>query len=193
MAVVRNTRADVVAHAVRVLDEYGLADLTMRRLASELDVRPSALYHHFTNKQALLAAVADELLERSLSPVPGGAWDVRLTAAATGLRDAVLAWRDGAELVATVHAFGLGAARVDAHVEETLQGSGLNEALRRVVTRTVLHYVFGHATAEQTHLQAASAGALESGDDMSWGAGQEFVAGLGLVVDGVRARVAALA
>ena len=193
MATVRNTRADVVARAIHVLDEYGLADLTMRRLAAELEVRPSALYHHFTNKQSLLAAVADELLERSLKPVAEGEWDVQLTAAATGLREALLAWRDGAELVATVHAFGLGAVRVDDHVEQTLTGTGLNEALRRVVVRTVLHYVFGHATAEQTHLQAASAGALESGDDVSWGSGQEFASGLSLVVDGVRARVASLA
>lgn len=193
MAAVRHRRGDVVAKAVEVLDAYGLADLTMRRLASELDVRPSALYHHFTNKQYLLSAVADELLERSLKPVEDAAWDLRLTAAATGLREALLAWRDGAELVATVHAFGLGAERVDEHIAATLTDSGLNEALRRVVTRTVLHYVFGHAVAEQTHLQAASAGALESGDDMSWGAGQEFSAGLALVVDGVRARVAALA
>ena len=54
----RHHRHDVVERAVTVLDEYGLADLTMRRLAAELDVRPSALYHHFANKQTLLAAVA---------------------------------------------------------------------------------------------------------------------------------------
>ena len=47
-----------------MLDRYGLADLTMRRLATELGVQPSALYHHFPNKQALLAAVADEVLRR---------------------------------------------------------------------------------------------------------------------------------
>ena len=36
----------------------------MRRLAAELDVRPSALYHHVPSKQVLLAAVADEVLRR---------------------------------------------------------------------------------------------------------------------------------
>ena len=33
---------------------YGIADLTMRRLARELDVTPGALYWHFANKQQLL-------------------------------------------------------------------------------------------------------------------------------------------
>ena len=60
----RNHRGDVVERALHVLDRYGLADLTMRRLATELGVQPSALYHHFPNKQALLAAVADEVLRR---------------------------------------------------------------------------------------------------------------------------------
>ena len=60
----RYRRADVVEQALGVLDTYGLADLTMRRLGSELGVQPSALYHHFANKQPLLAAVADEILAR---------------------------------------------------------------------------------------------------------------------------------
>lgn len=199
MAAVRNTRADVIAKAVEVLDEYGLADLTMRRLASELDVRPSALYHHFANKQSLLAAVADEILTRSLAAAVGETWDARLAGAASSLRDALLAWRDGAELVATVHAFGLGADAVDAHVDAALAETGLDPDLRRVVTRTVLHYVFGHASAEQTHIQAASAGAVAGADggggavEGGWSAGAEFAAGLALLVDGVRARVAATA
>ena len=42
--------------------------LTMRRLGAELGVQPSAIYHHFANKQALLAAVADEILARGARP-----------------------------------------------------------------------------------------------------------------------------
>ena len=110
----RNTRSDVVAQALAVLDAYGLADLTMRRLASELGVQPSALYHHFPNKQRLLAAVADEILERGRHGPRPQAWDERVVAICGELRDAMLAYRDGAELVATVRAFGLGANDADA-------------------------------------------------------------------------------
>jgi len=48
-----------------LLDELGLPDLTMRRLASTLEVQPSALYWHFPNKQALLASVADQIIARA--------------------------------------------------------------------------------------------------------------------------------
>lgn len=186
----RHHRTDVVAQAIAVLDQYGLADLTMRRLAAELDVRPSALYHHFANKQTLLAAVADELLARSLPEPVAGEWDVRLAAAASQLRDALLAWRDGAELVATVHAFGLGARQARDHVAAALEGSGLDERWRAAAADAVLHLVFGHTTAEQTHLQASSAGAIDTEPGSTAPAG-DFADSLALVVAGVRAQVSA--
>ena len=109
----RYRRADIVARAVELLDRYGLADLSMRRLGAELGVQPSALYHHFANKQSLLAAVADELLLLGARPAPDAdaAWDDVVRHVCGELRDAMLAYRDGADLVATVHAFGLGARR----------------------------------------------------------------------------------
>lgn len=185
----RHHRTDVVEHAISVLDQYGLSDLTMRRLASELGVRPSALYHHFANKQTLLAAVADELLVRGLRPLAQGDWDARLTQAATQLRDALLAWRDGAEVVATVHAFGLGGQAAHDHLAAGLEGSGLDEQWSAIATRTVLHLVFGHATAQQTHLQASSVGAIDS-EPTAAGGDADFAAGLALVVQGIRVQVA---
>ena len=56
-------KRDVVEAATAILDNYGIADLTMRRLARELNVSPGALYWHFANKQQLLGAVADRILE----------------------------------------------------------------------------------------------------------------------------------
>ena len=70
-APVRHHREDIVERAVRVLDDYGLASLTMRRLGSELGLQASAIYHHFPSKQALLAAVADEVLARGRRPRTG--------------------------------------------------------------------------------------------------------------------------
>ena len=55
-------KPDVVNTATAILDNYGIADLTMRRLARELNVSPGALYWHFADKQELLGAVADRIL-----------------------------------------------------------------------------------------------------------------------------------
>lgn len=183
-------RRDVVARALEVLDDHGLADLSMRRLAAELDVRPSALYHHFPSKQALLAAVADTLLDRGFPAPSSGeptAWDHEVAEVCERLRDAMLAYRDGAELVATVHAFGLGAQAPAEALAASVRRSGLDEEGVRVVTRTLIHFVFGHTSEEQAHLQAVSAGAID--DDVRQDS--DFHLGLERVLDGVRQRVAA--
>jgi TetR/AcrR family tetracycline transcriptional repressor len=180
----RNRRSDVVEHALGVLDAYGLADLTMRRLGAELGVQPSALYHHFVNKQTLLAAVADEMLLRGRRAPRPVAWDARVVTVCTELRDAMLAYRDGAEVVATVHAFGLGAAAPYVELVGALSDGGFDDDLSRTAARTLLHYVFGHTGDEQTHLQAGSVGAIDSEPrDHS-----DFELGLALVMDGIRLR-----
>ena len=52
------SREAILSTAQRLLTDYGLEDLTMRRLASELNVRAGALYYHVPNKQELLLQVA---------------------------------------------------------------------------------------------------------------------------------------
>lgn len=49
--------------AVGILRDFGLADLSMRRLARDLDVQVGALYWHVKNKQELLVEVAAALMD----------------------------------------------------------------------------------------------------------------------------------
>ncbi len=63
-------RGDVLDGAMAILDEYGLGDLTMRKLATSLGVQPGALYWHFPNKQTLLGAMADRILDASMQHLP---------------------------------------------------------------------------------------------------------------------------
>ena len=141
----RNTRADVVATALRVLDEQGLEGCSMRRVAAELDVQPSALYHHVPNKQSLLALMADEIV----GAVDRGAADPRTLC--IELREAMLAVRDGADVVATATAFRLGASEIEQRLADLVGADG---------ARTLLLYTFGHAQSTQTHRQARALGAL---------------------------------
>jgi AcrR family transcriptional regulator len=173
-------RTDVVEHALEVLDRHGLADLSMRRLAADLGVQPSALYWHFANKQTLLAAVADEVLRRGERPDPDGPWEERVTSYAHQLRDAMLAYRDGAELVATALAFGLGEADPVGRVVELLDHD--DDRLARPAAATVLHFVLGHVSEEQMNLQAGSVGAI---DDDPLTRADTFATGLGIVVAGI--------
>jgi TetR/AcrR family tetracycline transcriptional repressor len=187
----RYRRNDIVERAVGILDLFGLPDLSMRRIAGELGLQPSALYHHFASKQELLAAVADELLRRGeRTDDVAVSWDVQVVALSHELRDAMLAYRDGAELIATVHAFGLGARRPADRIAAAIGSAGVDDALARVAAMTVLHFVFGHVSDEQTHLQAGSAGAIED-DPLTRAGSDTFDLGLSLILDGVRQHQAA--
>lgn len=85
-------RKKIVSTAVDILQQYGLADLTMRRLARALDVAPGALYWHFPNKQALLGGIAESILT-AVPARPGSAADY-----CSFLFDALTSLRDGAEI-----------------------------------------------------------------------------------------------
>ena len=70
------SRNDVVRAASSALDEFGVEELTMRRVAAVLEVDPMALYRHFPSKAHLVAALADDFWEQLEVPlgVPGEAW-----------------------------------------------------------------------------------------------------------------------
>lgn len=160
----RNTVADVVAAALRVLDAHGLEGCSMRRVAAELDVQPSALYHHVPNKQSLLARMADVIVGGVLegeATVAGDGSNAHAHAAVSdadrarstcvSMRGAMLAVRDGADVVATAAAFRLGSSAVERRLAEWVGTDG---------ARALLFYTFGQAQSTQTHRQAASLGAL---------------------------------
>lgn len=185
----RYHRDDVIEHAHELVASFGLGALTMRRLGAELGVQPSAIYHHFANKQTLLAAVAEEILRRGARPrtAEPDDWPGRLREVCAELRDAMLACTDGADVVATVWAFGMGVQAPAAELEQILRDAGLGDELALVGSRTLLHFVFGHAFEEQTAIQAISAGAVERELDSL----PDFWTGLDIVVDGLRSRVEA--
>lgn len=66
----RLTRDRIAEEALRLIDERGLEELSMRALGAALGVEAMALYHHFENKGQLLDAVATLLLAETHVPGP---------------------------------------------------------------------------------------------------------------------------
>lgn len=183
-------KRDVVEAATAILDNYGIADLTMRRLGRELNVSPGALYWHFANKQQLLGAIADRILE----PVAdtGGDWRDRIAGICGDLRDALLSHKDGAELVSASFAAGQSHAmtRIVGRLAEAAAETGVNAAHAELAARTVVYYVLGFTADEQSRLQWDAAGA-DLPDEQSVltdDAGERFDFGLSLLVEGIAAR-----
>lgn len=72
---VRIDRATVVATARQLLDEEGMAGLSMAKLGQRLGVTGMALYRHVADRADLEAAVAESVLEDLLSePDAPGDW-----------------------------------------------------------------------------------------------------------------------
>jgi TetR/AcrR family tetracycline transcriptional repressor len=95
----------IVAEALLLLDEVGFTGLTLRRLADRLKVKAAALYWHFENKQDLIDAIAERIMvgeyeRRKAPPTPKLNWRELLTVVAYTNRDALMRYRDGAQLVA---------------------------------------------------------------------------------------------
>lgn len=118
-----HSRTDVVAAALRVLDEQGLEFCSMRRVAAALDVQASALYHHVPDKQTLLALMADSIVRDVVETQRGvrGLDGTGPEELCRELRRAMLAVRDGADVVATASAYRLGASAVEARLAELLR------------------------------------------------------------------------
>ncbi|MGQ4599874.1 TetR/AcrR family transcriptional regulator C-terminal domain-containing protein [Nocardia sp. R6R-6] len=182
-------RADVVDGALAILDRYGLADLTMRRLAGSLQVQPGALYWHFPNKQALLGAVADKILAPMEDPIDADDWSGQVAELAHRLRDCLLAYRDGAELVSATYASRLTTSKGRERLMSAAIRAGMPRHEADLAAFTLLYYVLGQTVDEQSRMQMDSMGALD--DDTSPltetpDATARFDFGLQLFVAGVR-------
>ncbi|RZQ60205.1 TetR family transcriptional regulator [Amycolatopsis suaedae] len=180
-----NSRDDVLSTALGILRRYGLADLSMRRVAAELDVQPSALYWHFANKQALLTALADLVLAGVTPRSSRTRWDRQLERLAGDLRAALLAVTDGAELVSAGQAGGLSTAAIGGYLVEAARRGGLSERDAGAVRTAIWQLVIGLTIEQQTRAQMERLGAAgPSGRDFD----REFADGLALVLDGARHR-----
>ncbi|TCO59543.1 TetR/AcrR family transcriptional regulator C-terminal domain-containing protein [Actinocrispum wychmicini] len=73
------TRERIVAAAIRVADAEGLAQLSMRRIATELGTAPMSLYRHVDGKDNLLVSMMDSALgEDPLPAKPPKGWRAQL-------------------------------------------------------------------------------------------------------------------
>ncbi|AXE39438.1 TetR/AcrR family transcriptional regulator C-terminal domain-containing protein [Acidipropionibacterium virtanenii] len=186
-------RQEVVRAAVEVLDQYGLEDLTMRRLAGLLGVKAGALYWHVENKQTLLALVSDEILASPTGNTPDRDVADRNQGLAEGIRawagsfrTALLRHRDGAELVSSTLPVRLGSVDPGEPVRELLGRCGLS-GQQRYCSRALVHFVLGHVTEEQTRSQLHELGVV--GEFDARGEEEDFDRGLELLVTGVCALV----
>lgn len=79
------SRTRIARGALALMDRGGLDAFSLRGLAARLRVEPMSLYHHLPNKDAILDAVMELMVEEIQIPMEGH-WIERLRAAAWSYR-----------------------------------------------------------------------------------------------------------
>lgn len=152
-------KSNVVDGALALLDAEGLDNLTTRKLGACLGVRAGALYRHFPNKQALLDAMADRILQGVGDSLPPGSWEDAGIALADQLHQALLAHRDGARVVAGAYTTEPNTVLVGNTAVALLQDAGLSPDRAGWAAVTVSYYVIGHTIEEQARADLIKSGA----------------------------------
>ncbi|WP_068478125.1 TetR family transcriptional regulator [Pseudoclavibacter helvolus] len=191
------SRSEIVTTALEVLDEHGLPNLSMRRISDYLEVQPSALYWHFSNKQSLLAGVSDRILqpltaETWLFPDQGTQQGTQQTRTlAIQLRGVLLSRRDGAELVSSSFALDLLTVDLATMISGAAHSDfGLGTPQSRTCAEAIVHYTIGQAFHEQQQAHAATVGALQPRSISPYilqDPTERFTAGLDLILAGAAA------
>ncbi|QBD77126.1 TetR family transcriptional regulator [Ktedonosporobacter rubrisoli] len=197
-------REQIISTAIAILDRDGLEGVTLRRVAAELQVRPGALYWHVQNKQELLDEMANVLLSEQFAHfeglIPGQEWSKWLQEMCLRLRQALLAHREGARVVAGA---GFGRAFMLKQLLEitvsSLLAAGFSLRLAFLAWSTTTSYVYGFVIEEQAapsedtirnaqRLQGESmvVAIQREKQEKMYTEDKDFCDGLEVIVDGIR-------
>jgi AcrR family transcriptional regulator len=95
------SRPEILAAARSLIDRDGWERLTIRRLAADLGIGATTLYHHVRDKEDLLLLLLNEYAGQIVQPDLPSDPSERIVAAATALHDALAAWPWAADVLTT--------------------------------------------------------------------------------------------
>lgn len=157
---VQLTKDIILDAALSILDEYGLGDLTIRRLSRHLETAAGAMYWHFPSKQALLGAVADRILSPCTHFAPSGDWRRDTADFSALLHSCLTSHRDGAEVVSAALATNTATVRPEKTLADALlaaNGAVPEAATIQDTAAVLVYFILGATVDEQTasNLQTA--------------------------------------
>ncbi|MEU8757711.1 TetR/AcrR family transcriptional regulator C-terminal domain-containing protein [Streptomyces sp. NPDC048659] len=143
-------RERIVTTAIRMLDEEGLAKLSMRRLATELNVTAMSLYWYVDTK--------DDIIEFALDAAHGGidldaveeatSWQDRLRLMAHDYRRMLVAHPWVSSISGTYLNVGPQAVAVAKGIYQVIRSTGLPAQGQPGATSAVFQFVYGFGTVE---------------------------------------------
>ncbi|WP_155343245.1 TetR/AcrR family transcriptional regulator [Acrocarpospora pleiomorpha] len=133
----------IIAEALRLVREDGLAAVTMRRLADELGTAPMSLYRHVADRQALLILMLDEVAAGIRLPPPVGDPRSEITVVLTAIHDALRCDSWAVRLIVTDKLAGPSIVPVLERLFSALRRAGLAPRDCMVAYALLWHYIAG--------------------------------------------------
>jgi TetR/AcrR family transcriptional regulator, tetracycline repressor protein len=145
----------IVQTALDVLDRDGLEGVTLRRLATELNVKAASIYWHIASKEVLLDEMANAILEAHFNRFnlenDQRDWAEWLSTLAHELRAAMLSHREGARVVAGAHPdVAQMLIKLWDFTVRVLHHNGFSYGKAVTVTTTITNFTFGSVIEEQS-------------------------------------------
>jgi TetR/AcrR family tetracycline transcriptional repressor len=146
----------VIRAALEVLDEEGLDNVTLRKIASKLSIQAPTLYWHFKNKSDLIDDMAEVILNDGgmydlQLPNNSTAWAEWLTRTAHALRRAMLLHRDGGRIVAGASFRSKAMQKLKLTNMQVLHCAGFDHLQSSLGSETITDYVWGYVIEEQAN------------------------------------------
>jgi AcrR family transcriptional regulator len=184
------TPGSILDAALAVARREGVAGLTIRKLASELQVTPMAVYHHFDNKESILLGVIDRVVGEAAVTVHGVAADRPhdwLRASFRSMYDAMVEQPGVISLLGQSMLVGPNARAVLEEVLGVLQRMGLDLAGSVRGFHALMSYTLG-AVSLRVRVQVDSGAHARLSSELSRLASHDsFDAGLEVVLEGLPA------
>ncbi len=136
--------------AIALIEREGPEALSMRRLGARLGVEGMALYHHFSGRDELLGAIADELLAPLDELEPTDHWREACRRFATALRGVAVQRPATFRLIGLQPFDSASALRPVEQLVECLVGGGFSPPDALAIYRAIVSYARGYALAEAT-------------------------------------------
>ena len=146
-------REMVTRAGLKLLNEDGLEQLTLRRLGVELNVQAATIYWHFKSKEELLDEMATTVLaEGAVHLIPSrksSNWRVWASTFGEGLRKTLLAYRDGARMVSGTRLTDTEYLKTIERIGTQMLAAGFSVRAAVVLFSTIYNYTLSFVMEEQ--------------------------------------------
>lgn len=140
MARAKLSQDKIVQSALSLIDTSGEKAFSMRKLAAALGVDPMAIYHHLANRNAVLHAVIQAMMDSFEIPPPGGTWQQDIRALCHAMRQVGLRHPGAFRIYETNEDWLPGEHRVHEAFHATLRNAGFGRKVTVQGVRLLLAF-----------------------------------------------------